>query len=87
MQQCHVQGQHTHTLEWLRHLRAGDAQGKAFDNRGLAHPGLADKDRIVLAPPHKDVDQLADLTLATQHRVDTPFLGLACQIMGKARQQ
>ena len=40
---------------------------------GLAHAGLAGQDRVVLAAAHQDVDHLADLGIATDHRVDAAF--------------
>jgi hypothetical protein len=41
-----------------------------FDHGGLADARLAGQDRVVLAPPHQDVDHLADLGVAADHRID-----------------
>ena len=45
---------------------AGDAQREALDHGGLAHPGLAGEDGVVLAPAHQDVDDLPDLLVAAR---------------------
>ncbi len=37
---------------------------------GLADAGLADQDRVVLAAAGQDVDHLADLLVAAEHRVE-----------------
>ena len=54
----------------FRHVAAGDAQRQPFDHGGLADPRFAGQNRIVLAPPHQDVDRLADFAVATDHRIE-----------------
>ena len=58
------------SLQRRRHVAGGDAQRQALDQRRLADAGLADDDRVVLPAPHQDVDDLADLAVAAEHRVD-----------------
>ena len=48
----------------------GDAQREALDDRRLADARLAGEDRVVLAAPHQDVDDLADLLVAADDRID-----------------
>ena len=52
-----------------------DALRQALDDRGLAHPGLADQDRVVLAPARQHLDGLLDLVVAADDRVDPAFAG------------
>ena len=70
LQQPHVEHMQRHALERRRHITRRDAQREAFDDRGLAHAGLAGKDGVVLAPTHQDVDRLTDFGVAPDHRVD-----------------
>ena len=58
-----------------RHVAVDDAQREAFHHRRLADARFAGEDRIVLPAARQDVDDLADLEIAAQHRVD---LALAC---------
>ncbi len=66
----HVERQHAFALQRLRHLAVDDALGEAFDDRGLAHAGLADQHRIVLGAPLQDLDCPADLVVASDDRVE-----------------
>ena len=84
LQQAHVQHQQLHILQSRRHVAAGDALGKAFDHGGLSDPGLADQDRVVLAPAHEHVDNLTDFLVATKDRVHTAALGLRGQVLAEA---
>ncbi len=86
LQQAEVQAEQLDALECRRHFAAGDAQGQAFDDGGLADPGLADHDRIVLSPPGEDVDHLADRRVAAEHRIELAVAGLLGEVVGKARQ-
>ena len=57
----------------LRHVTAHDALGEALDDRGLAHAGLADEDRVVLRPAAQHLDDAADLRVAADDRVELPL--------------
>jgi hypothetical protein len=50
-----------------------DALRQALDDRGLAHPGLADQHRVVLGPAREHLDGAADLLVAADHRVELPL--------------
>ena len=45
-------------------------QARPFGDRGLAHAGLADEQRIVLAPAAQDLDHALDFVLAADQRID-----------------
>jgi len=70
LEQTQVKAAQAHSAQRLGHITRRDAQGKAFHHRRLADAGLAREDRIVLPPPRQDVDHLADLEVAADHRVD-----------------
>jgi len=59
----------------LGHVVVHDALRDALHDRGLAHPGLADQDRVVLAPAGQHLDGLLDLVVAPDDRVDPAFAG------------
>ena len=67
-------------LQRGRHVAVGDALGEAFDHRGLADAGLADEDRVVLAPAHQDVDDLPDFVVAADDRIDLALARLRGQV-------
>ena len=52
------------------HVARRDAQGEALDHGRLADARLAGEDRVVLPAAGEDVDDLADLGVAAEHRVD-----------------
>ncbi len=79
-QRAHVQridhgfGQH------LGHLALGDAPGQAFGDRRLAHAGLADQQRVVLAAAAQDLDGALDLVVAPDQRIDLAVLGRLVEV-------
>jgi hypothetical protein len=66
----HVQHQHALVLQRLGHLAVDDALRQALDDGGLAHAGLADQHRVVLAAALQHLDGAADLVVAADHRVE-----------------
>ena len=64
--------------------RAAMRCGEAFDDRGLADAGLAGQDRVVLAAAHQDVDDLADLLVAADDRIDLALARPLGQVDGEA---
>ena len=70
MQQAQIEGAYRDILHGRRYVALSDSQCKAFDHGGLAHPGLAGQDRIVLAAAGQYVDDLANFTVAPEHRID-----------------
>ena len=63
-----------------RHVARGDALREAFDHGGLADARLAGEDRVVLAPPHQHVDDLADFLVAADDRVHLAGRGLGGEV-------
>ncbi len=59
------------------------AQRQPLDQRGLADAGIADVDRVVLAPPLEHVERALDLRLAADQRVDAAGAGERGQVLGE----
>ena len=55
--------------------------GKTLDHRGLAYAGFTGEDRIVLAPPHQHVDDLADFLVAAEDRIHLAGLRLGGEVL------
>ena len=87
LQQAQVQAAQGDVLQDRRHVAGDDAQGEALDHRGLADARLAGEDRVVLPPAGQDVDDLTDLRIATQHRIDLAGPRLGGQIDGELVQR
>ena len=87
LQQSQVEHVQLHALQHLRHVTGGDAARQALDHRGLAHARLAGEDRVVLASAHEDVDDLADLAVAADHRVDLAIAGALGEVAGELVQR
>jgi hypothetical protein len=57
-----------------------DAPRQPLGDRGLADPGLADEQRVVLAPTAEDLDGALDLHLAADQRVDLAGFGTLIEV-------
>ena len=57
------------------HLAFVDAAREPFGDRGLADAGLADQQRVVLAPAAQHLDDALELVLAADQRIDLAGLG------------
>src|SRR5216684_848713 len=73
LQQGEIEGPQADVLEHRRDVALRNPHGEALDHRGLAHPGLAYEDGIVLAAPGEDVHHLTDFEVPSQHRVERPL--------------
>ena len=62
----------------------GDPEGRALGDRRLADASLADEPRVVLAPAAQRLDDLLDLVLAANHRVDPARARLGCEVAPEA---
>ena len=67
-------------LEAFGNIAVGHPPGQALDDRGLAHPGLPDQDRVVLGASGEDLDDPADLVVPPDHRVETALASLGREI-------
>ena len=67
-------------LQVLGDVAAHDALGQPFDDRGLAHPGLADEHGVVLGPTAEDLDHAPDLLVAADDRIELARSGQRRQV-------
>ncbi len=82
LQQAQVQDPQADFLQRGGDIAGGNAQGQALDHRGLADPGGAHQDRVVLPAAQEDIDALADLAVAADDGVDSPGVGIGGQVLG-----
>ncbi len=82
LQQRQVERSNVHVLERRRHIALCDAQCESLDNRGLPHARFAGEDGIVLPATGENVDDLANLRIAPEDRIDFPLLRIAGQVDG-----
>ena len=79
-QGTHIQGEDGLVLQGTGHVPFDDPLGQALGDGGLAHAGLADEDRIVLALPAQDADHVSDLVVPTDDGVQLILPGPLHQI-------
>ncbi|MCY1518282.1 hypothetical protein D9M68_529940 [compost metagenome] len=63
-------------------LSIDDALGQTFGDGGLAHPRLADQQRVVLAAPRENLRDPLDFVLAPDQRIDAPLASQFVQVAG-----
>ena len=80
LEQPEVERAQHDVLEHGGHIALGDPQRQPLDDGRLADARLAGQDRVVLAAADQDIDHLADLGLAADHRVDLALLGPLGQV-------
>jgi hypothetical protein len=83
LQQAHIQAAQFYVLQRRRHVAGDDAQGKTFDHRRLAHPGLTGEDRVVLASTHQDIHQLPNFFVTPHDRVELAAARLLGEVNGE----
>src|SRR5918992_2481932 len=79
-QRTHIEREQTLALQGLGHLAMDDTARQALNDRGLAHPGLADQDRIVLGTPLQHLNRAPDLIVAPDDRVQFALFGTPGEI-------
>ena len=84
LHQADVERAQLHAAQRRRNVAGRNALREALDHRGLADAGVAGEDRIVLAPPHQHIDDLADFLVAAQDRIHIAGLRLGGEILGEA---
>ena len=67
-------------LQPLGDVAGDDPLREPLDDRGLADPGVADQDRVVLRAPREHLDHAADLLVAADDRVELAVLGELGQV-------
>ena len=67
-------------FEQLGYLVFHDQPGQALGDGGLAHPRLADQQRIVLATPAQGLHHALDLEVTADQRVDPAFCGALVEV-------
>ena len=70
LEESEIEAQQLDMLHEFRYVALDDLECQPFDHGRLAHPRLADGDRVVLAPPSQDVDHQPDLAIAREDRID-----------------
>ena len=68
-QRPHVQGEDGLVLEPLGHIAPDDPLGQTLGDGGFAHAGLADEHRVILGLAGEDADDVSDLVVPADHRV------------------
>ena len=73
-QRAHVEREDAGVGQHLGDLALDDAARQPFGDRGLADTGLADQQRVVLAPPAQGLDDALELAVAADQRIDAALL-------------
>ncbi len=71
----------------LGHAALGDEPGQTFGDGGLAHPGLAHQQRVVLAAPAQGLHHPFQLEGAADQGIDLPAQGALVEIDGELLQR
>ena len=79
-QRAHVERVDRGPREHGRHLALGDLAGETLGDGGLADAGVADQQRVVLAPAAEDLDRALDLVLAPDQRIDVALVRLLVEV-------
>ncbi len=80
LQCADVEREQPNVAQWRRHVARGDSQREAFDDGRFADAGFAGENRIVLPPPHEDIDNLPDFLVAADDRIDLALAGLLGEV-------
>ena len=79
-QRPHVEREDRGLGEHRRRLAVDDLAREPLGDRGLADAGVADEQRVVLAPPAEHLDAALDLQIAADQRVDVAPARLLVQV-------
>ncbi len=77
-----IEGDDLFVAQGLRDIAVDDALGQAFDDGGLADPGLADQYRVVLGAAGKDLDDPADFVVTADDRIELALAGDIGEVSG-----
>ena len=70
LEQAKIERANGDPAQGRRDIAARDPKSQPLDDCGLADTRVAHQDRVVLASPQQDIDDLADLDVASVDRVD-----------------
>ena len=79
-QRAGVEREDLSALQRLLDIVGQQPRGQPFGHRGLADAGLADEDRIVLAPPAEDFDGALQFLGAPDERIELALAGASRQV-------
>src|SRR6266481_1566114 len=79
-QRAHVEREHRRRRRYRRYLAVDDTLGEPFRNRGLAHAGFTDEQRIVLLPAAEHLDGAVDLGISPDYRIDLAVARLLVEV-------
>ena len=79
-QAAHVQGEDGLVLQAAGHVPLDDPLGQALGDGGLAHAGLADEDGVVFGLPGQNADDVPDLVVPADDRVQLVLPGPLHQV-------
>ena len=79
-QRAHVEGEHRGLGQHFRHLALDDLAGESFRDGGLADPGIADQQRVVLVAPAQHLDGALNFSFAADQRIDPPLARLLVEV-------
>jgi hypothetical protein len=72
-QRTQIQRVNGGVAQHIRHFAIHDHLGQTFGDGGLADPGLADQQRVVLAPPTQNLNGALDFLAPADQRIDAPL--------------
>ena len=79
-QRAHVERDDYLVFQALGNVARDDAQGEAFDDRGLADARLADEDGVVLRSAGEDLDDATNLLVASDDGIELSFFGAVDEV-------
>ena len=80
-QRTHIQCEYLLILKPLGHIPLDNTLSKAFHHRSLAHTGLSDENRVVLCLSGENPDDVADLTVPSDHGIQLLIPCLLYQLL------
>ena len=80
-QGSHVQGKELLILQSVRDIPPHDSLGQTFHHGCLAHAGLTDKHRVVLRLTGEDTDNITNLAVTADNRVQLLVPGPLHQVI------
>ena len=75
-----IKGNQSQPLQGIRYLSSHNPLGQELGDGRLADAGFSDQHRVVFAAAGEHLDQVADLAVATDHRIERPRFSLLSQI-------